>query len=76
MAMNEETHATDAQGKTVIHLRTGCNIKSPALRRTMHRLVGNITAGVAQVVAQEVSSFLEALEQTFEESTVGGASHE
>ena len=75
MAMNEE-HSTDAQGKTVIHLRTGCNIKSPALRKAMHQLVGNITAGVAQVVAQEVGSFLEAIEQAFNEATAGGAHHE
>ena len=76
MSMNEETHATDDAGRTTIHLRTGCNIKSPALRRTMHRLVGNITAGVAQVVAQEVGSFLEAIEEAFSEATAGGASHE
>jgi hypothetical protein len=76
MAINENETGTGAGGTTVIHLRTKCGVKSPALRKAMHQLVGNITAGVAQVVAQEVSSFLEALEQTVEERTVGGASHE
>ena len=76
MAINEETHATDDAGRTTIHLRTGCNIKSPALRKAMHQLVGNITAGVAQIVAAEISGFLEAVEQAFEEATAGGASHE
>ena len=75
MAMNEE-HSTDDAGQTTTHLRTGCNIKSPALRKSMHMLVGNITAGVAQVVAKEISSFLEAMEQAFDEITAGGARHE
>lgn len=76
MAINENETDTGAGGTTVIHLRTKCGVKSPALRKAMHQLVGNITAGVAQVVAQEVGSFLEAIEQAFSEATAGGAHHE
>lgn len=76
MSMNEETHATDDAGRTTIHLRTGCNIKSPALRKAMHQLVGNITAGVAQVVAAEICGFLEALEQACKKRKAEGASNE
>ena len=75
MAMNEE-HSTDENGVTMIHLRSGCNIKSPALRKAMRQLVGNITAGVAQVVAQEISSFLEAVEQAVDNAAAGDAHHE
>ena len=76
MAINENETGTGAGGTTVIHLRTKCGVKSPALRKAMHQLVGNITAGVAQIVAAEISGFLEAVEQAFEEATAGGASHE
>ena len=77
MGSGDKNERTKKMEGKKIEIHTNVTINSPILRKMHRDVVSNIVEGVVQIVAQEVGSLIEAMEQAVEgmrkPETKGGA---